>query len=149
MDISLNIESAEKEIELCNEKRGLSVTVLIAPYDIFFLGRIVEASTKLDELHEKLKDDAPKGDAGYERYAKFYAESQEVDRQMRGIIDGVFDAPVCDTLFPTQSMFAIGGGMPTWANILTCIIDQLDESLDGEKAKAQERIRKYSSKYRR
>lgn len=147
MDDRLRIESAEKEIELVNEKRGLSVTVLIAPYDIFFLGKITEASEKLDGLHEKLKNDAPNGD--YESFARFYAESREIDAEMRGIIDGIFNAEVCNTLFPTQSMFALAGGMPTWANILTCIIDQLDESLEGEKRKAQDRIRKYSAKYKK
>lgn len=148
-DISLKIESGEKEIELVNAKRGLSVSVVVAVYDVFFLGRIVEAAERLDGLHSELQKLAPSENAGAEKFIEFYRKSREYDKQMREVIDELFDVEVCDTLFPRQSMFTVGDGAPTWANILYAIIDQMDEGLAGEKEKAQSRIRKYSAKYKR
>lgn len=147
--IRLNIESGEKEIELVNAKRGLSVTVTVAVYDVFFLGAIMEAADKLDAIGSKLRDLAPPVTASSEQFIDFYRKSKEVDKETRDIIDSLFDAPVCDTLFPKQSMFSVGNGAPTWANILYAIVDQMDGGLADEKEKAQTRIRKYSAKYKK
>lgn len=148
-DISLKIESGEKEIELVNEKRNLSVTIIVAAYDVFFLGRIMEAAEQLDALHSEMKAQTPSETANAEKFIAFYHKSKDIDARMREIIDALFDAEVCNTLFPRQSMFAVGNGAPTWANVLYSVIDQLDDGLADEKQKAQERIRKYSAKYKR
>lgn len=144
--MAMKIDSGEQEIELINEARGTSIKVLVAIYDIFFLGRIMEAGEALDGLHSKLQEGNPETN---EDFIKYYHEAQDIDKEMRGVIDDIFDAPVCDTLFPRQSMFAIGNGMPTWCNLLTAIVESMDSGLDEEKRKAQARIRKYSSKYKK
>ena len=73
----------------------------------------------------------------------------ETDPKMRAIVDDLLGAPVCDTLFPRQSMFTVGNGAQTWENILYSVIDQMDDGLAAEKEKARARIRKYSEKYKR
>lgn len=145
-DMSIKIESGERTVDLVNELRGVSVPVIVAVYDVFFLGRIMEAAEKLDALHSELKSEAP---ADAEKFMDFYRKSQLTDKQMREIIDGLFDAPVCDTLYAHQSMFALGNGVPTWANVLYGVIDSMDAGLTSEKANAQQRIRKYSEKYKK
>lgn len=148
-DISLKIESGVKELELVNEKRGLSATIFVAVYDIFFLGAVMEAAEKLDALHGEMRSQTPSENASAEKFISFYHKSKEIDLQMREIIDELFDAKVCDALYPKQSMFAVGNGAPTWANILYSVIDQLDDGLAAEKENAQARIRKYSAKYKK
>lgn len=148
-DISLKIDSGDKEIELINEKRGLSVSVIVAVYDVFFLGSIMEAAEKLDALQSDMEKLAPGENGSNEKFIEFFRKSREVDAEMRGVIDELFGVAVCDALFPRQSMFAIGNGAPTWANILYSVIDQMDDGLEDEKKKAQTRIRKYSAKYKK
>ena len=72
-----------------------------------------------------------------------------IDAEMRNIIDGIFAVPVCAALFPKQTVYAVGGGFPTWANLLYAIVDKMDEGAAGEKKMAQQRIRKYSEKYKK
>ena len=147
--MKLSVDNALKEIDIVSGEE--EITVKIAVYDVFFLGRIMEAGDKYDKLNSELLEQTPEASADYKAFIEYYHKSQEIDRQMRDVIDALFNAPVCDTLFPEQqqSMFAIGGGAPTWANILAAIIDGMDSGLDAEKQKAQARIRKYSAKYKK
>ena len=145
----LHIDGAEKEFELVNDKNGATVNVLIAIYDVFLIGRIMEVADELDKLQDKMYAQSPAESADNAAYIAFYHAAQDIDREMRNAIDGLFDAPVCDTLFPRQSMFALGNGAPTWANILVSVIENMDSGLDSEKQKAQARIRKYSAKYKK
>lgn len=146
---TLKIDGGLKRIELVNAQSEASVEVLVAIYDIFFIGRILEIADACDKLQTQMMEQSPDADAGNEAFIEFYHKAQDIDREMRNKIDGLFNDAVCDALFPNQSMFAIGNGAPTWANFLTGIVESMDIGLDGEKKKAQERIRKYSAKYRK
>ena len=145
-DIKLSVESGEKEVELVNAKRNLSVTVLVAVYDVFFMGRVMETAEKLDELQRELQARTPKEP---EKFMEFYRYCREVDGMMRKAIDELFGQTVCDAILPDVSMFAIGNGAPAWANILYSVIDHMDDGLVKEKETAQARIRKYSAKYKK
>lgn len=146
---TLNIDGGELRLTLRNAATDKSVDVLLAVYDVFFIGRILECADKCDEANTALSAKSPSADAGNNAFIDFYHKAQEADREIRGVIDELFDAPVCDTLFPNYSMFAIGNGAPVWANLLTAIVEQMDSGLDAEKKKAQERIKKYSAKYKK
>lgn len=147
-DISLKIESGEKEIELINAKSGSSVNVIIAVYDILFLYRIMDAAEQLDGLRKEVAD-LITDNMSNEKFRLVGQKALETDPKMRAIVDDLLGAPVCDTLFPRQSMFTIGNGAQTWENILYSVIDQMDGGLAAEKEKARARIRKYSEKYKR
>lgn len=141
-DISLAFDSGIKTLELSDGK-GHSIDVSFNPYDIMFLGTIMDASEKLDEKQSALQK------IKVDDWKIVYETSMQADKEMREIIDGVFGAPICAELFKKQTVFAVGNGFPAWANLLYAVVDKMDEGLTVEKQKAQERIRKYSEKYKR
>lgn len=141
-DINLSFDSGVKTLELSDGK-GHAIEVTFNPYDVMFFGTIMDAAEKLDAEQSKLA--AIKS----EDWKEIYDACMESDKAMRNIIDGIFDAPVCAALFPHQTVHAIGSGFPAWCNLLYAITDHMDVGLEAEKAKTQERIKKYSSKYKR
>ena len=141
-DINLTIDTGVKTLELTDGK-GHSVEVTFNPYDVMFFGVIMDAAEKLDAEQSKLA--ATQSDD----WKVIYQACMDVDKSMREIIDGIFNAPVCDALFPNQTVHAIGNGFPAWCNLLYAIADHMDTGLEAEKQKTQERIKKYSGKYKR
>lgn len=122
---------------------GHSVTISYNPYDVLFLGGLMDAAEKLDAEQTRLQS-MPTDD-----WRKVYRAAMDADKVMKGVLDEAFGAPVCEALFPHQTVHAIGNGLPAWANLLYAVIDSMDAGMEAEKSKAQERIRKYSAKYRR
>lgn len=142
-DMSLSFDSGERTLELKDAKGINSVEVLFNPYDVMFLGKLVNAAEQIDAVQSELKSTPT------DNFMKFYDASITADKKMRGILDCVFNVPVCEKLFPRQTVYAVGNGFPAWANLLYAVIDHMDAGLDEEKNRAQERIRKYSEKYKR
>ena len=143
-DIGLVFDSGIKTLELSDGK-GHSIEVVFNPYDTLSLGKIMETAEALDAMQTKLRDAAQ----NTTDWKAFYPVSKEVDADMRKAIDDLYEQPVCETLFPKQSVHALGNGFPVWANLLYAQIDQMDAGLAVEKANAQQRIRKYSEKYKK
>jgi hypothetical protein len=141
-DISLAFDTGERTLEL-TDGRGHSVEIRYNPYDMMYLNLIVEAAERLDAEQRTLKD-IPTDD-----WKEVYRTSMAVDKRMRDIIDEVFDAPVCDAIFPRQTVYALGDGFPAWSNLLYAVVEKMDAGLNVEKENAQKRIRKYSEKYKR
>ncbi len=141
-DINLTFDSGVRTLELTDGK-GHSAEVTFNPYDVMFIAAIMDAAEKLDAVQQKLT--AFNG----ETWREIYEACVEADKEMRGILDGIFNVPICDALFAGQSVHAIGNGFPAWANLLVAVLDHMDAGLDAEKAKAQTRIRKYSGKYKK
>lgn len=142
-DINLTVDTGVKDLELTDGK-GRSIVVRFNPYDVLFLGKILDAGEKLDAEQAKLRDPLLTDD-----WKEIYRVCMEGDKAMREILDGIFEAPICDAIFPNQTVFAIGNGFPAWSNLLLAIIDSMDASLDAEKEKTQARIKKYSAKYKK
>lgn len=141
-DLSLKFDTGERTLELTDGK-GKSVEVTFNPYDLMFLNELVTAAESLDAEQAKLND------AKTDDWKAFYKKCVEVDKRMREILDAIFNAPVCATLFPRQTVYAVGGGVPAWGNFLFAIVDQMDVGMAAEKETAQKRIRKYSEKYKK
>lgn len=118
--------------------------VTFNPTDVSFLEKLYNAAEQLDARQERFRDESKNP----ENAAKLFELARVCDAEIREIIDGLFDAPVCAAVFPEVSMFAVGDGFPVWANLLYAVVDKMDGSLTAEKATAQKRIRKYSAKYK-
>lgn len=141
-DINLTFDSGVRDLELSDGK-DRSVVVRFNPYDVMFIANIMDTAEKLDAVQQKLT--AFNG----ETWREIYEACVEADKEMRDILDGVFNVPICEALFSGQSVHAIGNGFPAWANLLVAVLDHMDAGLDAEKAKAQNRIKKYSGKYKK
>ena len=141
-DIGLVFDSGVRTLEL-SDGAGHSVEVRFNPYDIYFLGAVMNAAEKLDEEQGKLRQ------IRTDDWRDVYHAALEADERMKTIIDQIFGVPVCATLFPDQTVHAIGGGLPVWANLLYAIVDKMDVGLGAEKEQARKRIAKYSAKYKK
>ena len=141
-DINLTFDSGIRTLELTDGK-GHSVEVTFNPFDVVFIGSIMDAAEKLDEVQKRLKSFSS------DDWREVYKACMDADKEMRDILDGLFDVPICDALFSGQSVHAVGNGFPAWANLLCAVLDNMDTGLAAEKELAQSRIRKYSSKYKK
>ena len=120
------------------------VEVKFNPSDTAFLGKIFDAVEKLEG-----KESAYRAEAEKLNTAAIFALAKKCDNEMREIIDAVFDVPVCTALFPEGYVMALADGFPRWANLLYAIVEMMDASTGPAKERAQERVRKYSAKYRK
>lgn len=139
------IFTSGKKIITLKDEDGHSVDVGINPYDAKFLLAIMDCAEKLDAEQSKLNN-AIKGVTDWKA---LYGATVKADEAMRELIDGLFHKEVCSALFPDVTVYALADGLPIWANLLYAMTEQMDIGLADEKAKAQERIRKYSAKWKK
>lgn len=115
------------------------------PTDIAFVQKLYDVFAKLDSQQndyakraEEIGDDA-------EKVFKF---AKERDKEMRELVDSVFNVPVCDALFGDRNVFArAGNGIPVWANLLLAIIDECTVAEEALRKKSSATISKYTKKY--
>ena len=119
--------------------------VTFNPTDFNFLEKLYNAAEALDKIQNKFRTDVEKN----ENSAALFDLAQNCDIDMRNIIDGIFGAPICSEVFAGLNVFAVGDGLPLWANLLYAVVDKMDSRLTDEKERAKTRIRKYSEKYKK
>ena len=71
------------------------------------------------------------------------------DKEMREIIDGLFEEPVCDSIFGSMNLYAMADGLHVWTNFLLALMDETDSAFAREQKATNPRIQKYTAKYRR
>lgn len=135
----LTIATGEKEYSL-NDK----CTVTFSPSDPNFAERLYSAFDDLKKKHETMRD-AESVEKMTSREKFDYLKA--LDAEMRETIDGVFQKPVCDALFPAVSMYAAADGAPVWMNLILAIMDELDEGVKREKVFHSEKLVKYTKRY--
>lgn len=135
----LKISTGVREYRL-NDK----CTVCFNPSDPAFADRLY---TAFDDL--KKKQDARDNDVDKMSAREAFDWLNQMDKEMRETIDGVFNQPICEALFGNVSVYAIADGVPLWMNFMLAIMDELDEGIKREKAFHNERLAKYTKKYQR
>lgn len=115
------------------------------PTDSNFVERLYLAFEDLDKKQE-----------GYKTQVEKLADKREIfdfarerDVEMRQVIDGLFDAPVSDSLFGGMSVYAVAGGLPVWCNLMLAVMDEIDTTFSREQKATNPRIAKYTEKYHR
>lgn len=119
--------------------------VTFNPTDSTFVKRLFDAFETLDSRHEAYRAEVEK----MADKRKIFEFTQERDKEMREVIDGFFETPVCDALFGSMNVYAMAGGLPVWCNLLLAIMDQIDTTFAKEQKATNPRINKYMAKYRR
>lgn len=135
----LNITTGAQEYRL-NDK----CTVFFNPSDPAFADKLYTAFDALKKKQDVRDNNVEKMSA-----REMFDWLKELDAEMRGTIDGVFDQPVCDPLFGNVSVYAIADGAPLWMNLMVAIMDEMDEGIKREKAFHSEKLAKYTKKYNR
>lgn len=119
--------------------------VTFNPTDSNFLERINSAFNDLDKKQDEYKSRIEK----MEDNREIFEFARERDKEMREIIDGVFEAPVCNALFGGMNVYAVAGGLPVWCNLMLSIMDEIDTTLSVEQKEINPRIAKYTQKYQK
>lgn len=99
-------------------------------------------------------DELDKEQESYRSAIKELTEPTEIfdfinnkDKEMRKILDGLFDIPICEAVFGNLNVYAMANGFPIWANLLLSVMDTIDSSFVKEQKLTSTRISKYTAKY--
>ena len=115
------------------------------PTDSNFVERLYSVFEELDRKQEGYKSQVEK----MANSREIFDFARERDAEMRGILDGLFGVPVCDTLFGDMNVYASSNGLPVWCNFLFSIIDEVEASSSKEQKLTSPRIAKYTAKYKK
>lgn len=115
------------------------------PTDSNFVERLYLAFEDLDKKQESYKTQVEK----LSDKREIFDFARERDVEMRQVIDGLFDAPVSDSLFGGMSVYAVAGGLPVWCNLMLAVMDEIDTTFSREQKATNPRIAKYTEKYHR
>ena len=115
------------------------------PTDSNFVERLYLAFEDLDKKQESYKTQVEK----LADKREIFDFARERDVEMRQVIDGLFDAPVSDSLFGVMSVYAVAGGLPVWCNLMLAVMDEIDTTFSREQKATNPRIAKYTEKYHR
>ena len=113
------------------------------PTDSNFVERIYTAFNDLDKKQDEYK-------IRIEKMAdkkEIFEFARERDAEMRTIIDGVFDTPVCDAVFGGMNIYAMASGLPAWVNLMLAVMDECDTTFAREQKATNPRIAKYTAKW--
>lgn len=113
------------------------------PTDSAFIERLYAAFETLDKKQDAYKEQVTK----LANKKEIFGFAKECDAEMREIIDGVFEKPLCQALFGGMSVYSVASGLPVWCNFLLAIMDEVDTTFTREKKATDSRIAKYTAKY--
>ena len=115
------------------------------PTDSNFVEHLYLAFEDLDKKQESYRTQVEK----LADKREIFDFARERDVEMRQVIDGLFDAPVSDSLFGGMSVYAVAGGLPVWCNLMLAVMDEIDTTFSREQKATNPRIAKYTEKYHR
>lgn len=113
------------------------------PTDSNFVERIYTAFNDLDKKQDEYKSRIEK----MADKKEIFEFARERDAEMRTIIDGVFDTPVCDAVFGGINIYAMASGLPVWVNLMLAVMDECDTTFAREQKATNPRIAKYTAKW--
>ena len=121
------------------------IDVFINPTDSAFVKRLFDAFDYLDSKQDAYREEVEK----LADKKKIFAIAEARDKEMREIIDGVFEAPVCAALFGSMNVYAYANGLPVWCNLMLGVMDEVDTTFAREQKATNARITKYTQKYKK
>ena len=113
------------------------------PTDSNFVERIYTAFNDLDKKQDEYKSRIEK----MADKKEIFEFARERDAEMRTIIDGVFDASVCDAVFGGMNIYAMASGLPAWVNLMLAVMDECDTTCAREQEATNPRVAKYTAKW--
>lgn len=113
------------------------------PTDSEFVKRLFDAFETLDKKQDAYKAEVEK----MADKKQIFDIARQRDKEMREIIDSVFEAPVSDSLFGSMNVYALADGLPVWCNLMFAVMDEVDTTFAREQKATDARIKKYTEKY--
>ena len=121
------------------------VEVSFNPTDSNLVERLYNTFDGLDKRQDAYKEEVSK----IADKRKIFELTRRLDEEMRKMIDGIFQQPVCESLFGSMNVYALADGLPVWCNFLLVVMDQIDTTFAREQKAQNPRIAKYTAKYHR
>lgn len=118
-------------------------TIRFNPTDGEFIKRLYEAFETLDKKQDVYN-------AEIQRCAdkkEIFSIARRRSDEMRKIIDGIFDEPVCEKIFGGMNLYALGDGLHVWTNFMLALMDETDSTFAREQKATNPRLKKYTAKY--
>ena len=115
------------------------------PADHAFAERFYNA---VDEMG-KIQDEYAKKAEALQEPGEAFSLARERDGKMGEVLDGLFNAPVCEAVFGTMSLCAFANGFPVWLNLILSILDEIEANIGDIQKQADPRIAKYKAKYQK
>ena len=122
-----------------------AIKVYFNPTDSAFVERIFDTFDELDKKQEAYKAEIDKCSDKKE----IFEIARRRDAEMREMVDGLFDKPVCSALFGGMNVYALAGGLPVWCNLMLSVIDQIDTTFARERKLTNPRITEYTERWRK
>lgn len=115
------------------------------PADRVFAERFYNAVDEMGKLQDEYakKAEARQGPEGA------FDLARERDVEMSKVLDGLFNAPVCEAVFGSMSLCAFANGFPVWLNLMLSILDEIEANIGDIQKQADPRIAKYKAKYQK
>lgn len=110
--------------------------------DINILSRLQDSYSKLDALGTKamsIPDDSSIEDT--------VAILAEVDKEMRELVNYIFDSDISDVCAPDGSMFDMFNGEFRFEHIISTLIGLYEKNIDNEYKLMAKKIKKHTDKY--
>lgn len=121
--------------------------------DAGMLARLDEAQERMKGIIDKMNNLSDKTNSVDEEnvtnedVAKLGDIINDMDKDMRSIIDYVFDSNVSEICAPQGTMFDPIGGRFRYEHIIDKISDLYEQNIKAESKKMQARLRKHTGKY--
>ncbi len=120
--------------------------VVFNPTDTAFVERLNNAFELLDKKQEEQKKRI--NSIGSEK-REIFRVARELDAEMREIIDGVFEQPICNAVFKNYNVYALSNGLPVWSVLLLTIMDEVDAGFERSQKQQNPLLKKYTAKYKK
>ena len=153
IDIDLSVTQKKRFRINKDDSRMLELNVS----DMNILTRMADAYPKLKELQEKatkISDGVELDDPESEEFGNEMKTVSErlkaVDKDMRDLVDFIFDANVSELTAPDGSMYDPFNGSPRYQHIITILMSQYENNLDTEYKKMmdmEKQMSKHTNKY--
>lgn len=137
------------ELNFANGMREYNVNdkavIHFNPTDSEFIHRLYDAFDMLEKKQDAYNAEVQKCGNN----ADIFRIAKERDAEMRTIIDGIFDEPVCDKVFGGVSLYALADGLHVWTNFMLAILDEVNSTFQKERNATNPRLKKYTDKYKK
>lgn len=137
---SIRIDTGIKEFDLNG-----AVTVYFCPTDVTFAEKLFSIEEAIEKKTEEYSERIDK----LEDNKDVFEAANALDREIREMLNSIFDTDICTPLVGTTKIYAIANGLPIWANTILGLIDAMDADLEEQKKRTKQRIKKYTEKYKR
>lgn len=113
------------------------------PTDSSFAERLFNTFDELDKKQDSYKAEV----ANMADKRQIFEIARKRDKEMREMIDAIFQLPVSDDIFGGINVYALSDGLPLWCNFLLAVMDEIDTTFAREQKATNPRIKKYTAKY--